>query len=441
MMKHKVEVETIDAVRRRLAVEVPAEEVSAELSAAYEALRRDARVRGFRPGRVPAAVLEQMFGDRVRSEVFERLTQRSLIEAIETQQLDALGVREIVTEQAEPGAALRYLATVEVMPEVVVRNYVGLDLERPLVPVEEVDVDAAVERLRQSFANLDPLPDDTAIECGHVVSLAYEARVDGRVVGRSDERVVEIGNSPLPPAFDEHLLGQTAGRDVAFSIAYPAEHGAPEVAGRTADFVVRVRAVFRKEVPVLDDEFAKDHGECGSVTELRERVRRQLEADAERAADEALRRGAMAQLAEREDVPLPEALVRRRTSDLVDEIWREWAQRRIHPQNERAARERLGQELAPRARQEVKLSLLLDAIARQEGIAVSDEAVEAHVAELAARAGREGERVRAIYSEAEARRALRTRLLHAGAIDALVGRAQVRTVERRNSVAEVSQNG
>jgi len=441
MMTHKVEVETVDAVRRRLAVEVPADEVSAELKRAYQTLGREARVPGFRPGRVPAAVLERMFGDRVRADVFERLTQRSLVEAIEAQQLDALGVPEIVTEQAEPGAALRYRATVEVMPDVVVAEYGGLELERPLAPVDEPDVDAALERLRQSFAQLHPEPEGTPIARGHVVTLRYEARIDGRVAGKADERVIEIGASPFPPAFDEHLVGATAGSERTFAVPYPAEHGASEIAGKTADFLVGIRAVFRKDVPVLDDEFAKDHGECSTVEELRARVRAQLEADAGREADEAVRRGALDQLVQREEVLLPEVLVHRRTAALVDEVWHEWEQRRIRPQNEQAARERLAAELAPRARTEVKLSLLLDAIARQEGIAVSDEALEAHIADIAARAGNAAERVRALYQNEEARRALRTRLVHAGAIDAIVGRATVRTVERRNNIAEGSQNG
>lgn len=440
-MTHKIEIETIDAVRRRVAVEVPADEVSAELGRAYDALRREARVPGFRPGRVPAAVVERLFGDRVRADVFARLTQRSLVEALEAQRLDALGIPEIVTDQAEPGSALRYRATVEVMPEFVLRDYEGLELERALAPVSEPDVDAAMDRLRESFAQLEPEPDGTGVARGHVVALDYEARVEGRVVGRADERVIEIGRSPLPAAFDDSLLGATIGSERAFSVEYPAGHGSPEIAGKTVHFTVKIRTVFRKVVPALDDEFAKDHGECGTADELRARVRRQLEAEAEQAADESVRRCALDYLAQREDVPVPEVLVSRRTAALVEEVWQEWGQRRIQPQNERAARERLEAELQSRARVEVKLSLLLDAIARQEGITVSDEALDAHIAEIAARAGNSAERVRALYGRDEARRALRTRLVHGEAVAAVVGRARVHTVERRNSVAEGSQNG
>src|SRR3990172_5742217 len=177
-MTHKVDVETVDPVRRRLAVEVPAEEVSAELEKAYAELARSAKVRGFRPGRVPRPVLERMFGDRVHADVFGRLIQHSYLAVIEERQIPAVGRPEIVTEQAEPGAALRYRATVEVKPEVRVEGYAGLEVERPILRVVEDDVNAYLEGMRAAAAHLHPISDRHEVRSGDVVTLDYEARVD-----------------------------------------------------------------------------------------------------------------------------------------------------------------------------------------------------------------------------------------------------------------------
>ena len=182
-MTFKVDVETVDSVRRRLAVEVPAEEVSAEIEKAYVQLARGAKVRGFRPGRVPRPVIERLFGDRVRAEVFEKLIQQSYAEVVEEQRIAAVGRPEIVTEQARPGEVLRYSATVEVKPEIVVEHYAGLDVERPLAPVADAEVDAFLERLRQSSAQLRPIVERTTVESGDVVTVDYEGRVDGRARG------------------------------------------------------------------------------------------------------------------------------------------------------------------------------------------------------------------------------------------------------------------
>src|SRR5207248_1799541 len=158
-----------DPLRRRIAVEVSAEEVTTEIETAYSQLARAAKVPGFRPGHVPRPVLERMFGDRVRADVFGKLIQRSYAEAIQQQQIAAVGQPEIITEQAEPGAALRYSATVEVKPEVVADHYTGIAVERPRMPVAESDVDGAIERLRQSLAQLHPITDRGDVQPGDVV--------------------------------------------------------------------------------------------------------------------------------------------------------------------------------------------------------------------------------------------------------------------------------
>ncbi len=440
-MTFKVDVETVDSVRRRLAVEVPAETVAAEIETAYAELARAAKVPGFRPGRVPRAVLERMFGDRVRADVFAKLIQQSYSAAIEEQHIEAVGQPEIVTEQSASGASLKYSATVEVKPEVVIEQYSGLEAERPLAAVTETDVDAFMERLRQSLAQLHPITERSHAETGDVVTLDYEARVDGRLVSRAENREVEVGASKFPPQFEQRLTGASVGASLEFEVHYPADHAAAELAGKHVRFRVQVHSLARKEVPVLDDEFAKDHGECSTLDELRQRVRKRLEEDAARQADEAVTRRLVTALAQRHDIPVPSALVERRTDALVEEVLRDWAQQRIRPRNESEAIARLRKDLEPQAQEQVKIGLLLEAIARQENLTVTDDEVEARIAALAASAGSAGERVRALYQSPEAQRQLRARMLQSRAIDVVVHGARITTVDAHPSVAEVGESG
>ena len=440
-MTLKVDVETVDSLRRRLAVEVSAEDVAAEIEKAYADLGRAAKVPGFRPGHVPRKVLERMFGDRVRADVFGKLIQQSFAEVIEQQQIAAVGQPEIVTEQAEPGAALRYSATVEVKPEIVADRYAGITVERPVVPVTDADVDTAIERLRQSLAQLLPIPERSDVQPGDVVTVDFEGHIDGRLAGRGENRNVEIGSNGFPPEFDRALIGAQVGAEMEFDATYPEEPGNAESRGKTVHFRVRVQRLSQKELPGLDDEFAKDHGACATLQELRERARQQLHAEAVRVGDEAMRRALLDELAKRHDIPVPTAMVQRRTETLVEEVWLEWQQQRIRPKNESQAQARLRTELEPRAREQVKLGLLLEAIARQEGITVSEEDVEVRVAALAADAGTAGDRVRALYQNPEARRQLSARILQGRAVDAVVARATITDVERPSNIAEVRENG
>lgn len=440
-MMFKVDVETVDSLRRRLAVEVPAETVSAEIDKAFAELARAAKVPGFRPGRVPRAVLERMFGDRVRAEVFGRLIQDSYAEAIEERQIPAVGQPEIVTEQTEAGAALRYRATVEVKPEITIGDYSGIRAERPIAAVTDDDVAAALERLRQAFAQLHPITDRGVVAAGDVVTLDYEARIDGRLMSRGDGREVEIGANRFPAGFDEHLVGAGVDSKVEFSLTYPAEHAAAELAGKTVQFHVHVRSIALKEVPPLDDEFAKDHGECATLDELRQRLRRQLHRDATERGDEAVRRAVIAQLAKTHDLPVPHAMVQRRTEALVEEVLQDWQRQRGRLKDEAQARAHLHKELEPRAQEQVKIALLLEAIARQENINVSDEEVEGRVTAVAQASGAAAERVHAFYQQGEARRQLRSQMVQARAIDLIVSRAQIHDVPASASVADATETG
>jgi trigger factor len=380
-------------------------------------------------------VIERQFGDHVRQEVFGKLIQQSLHEAVEKEDIAIVGSPQIETEQAQPGQALRYSATVEVYPEVDANGYAGLDLERPVRAVSDEDVDRYLGELRESLSQLRPIEDRTAVQQGDVATIDYEGKVEGKTVARGENRPCQIGQGNFPPGFEDRLVGAEVGSHLEFELALAEDYGSKELAGKTVSFQVTIRSLAKKEVPELDDDFAKDHGECDTLEQLRARVKGQLEAAASRQADEQLRSGAVGKVVDAQgEIEVPSAMIEQRLKQLVGEVVEEWQQRRIWPKDEAAAFASLQEELTPRATAQVRTAVVLDAVARKEGIEVTDGDVEDEIERVAGTAGDAADRVRSIYGTDEARENLRTRLRRQRVVELVVERAQVRDVAAASSV-------
>jgi len=442
----KVALETVDAVRRRLTVEVPAGAVSAEIDHAYDHLRRKARVPGFRQGRAPRSVLERLFGDQVRADVYSRLVSESYAEALREQRLDPVSQPDIVTERAEPGEPLRYSATVEVRPSIVASGYSRLAVERPMHAITDDDVERFLERLRLQHAVLVPIADRRVARRGDIATVDYEARIGDRLVGRGEQRMVEVGGEPTdgPGA---HLDGVELGVPVQVEVDYPADHANRDLAGQRVSLRVTASALADRELPPLDDALAKRVAECESVVELRQRVREQLIAAAHREADDHVRGALIARLVSSHDFEVPQAMVERRTDTLIEEVLDGMGARRPPASRESDVRSPLRGELQAQAREQVKAGLVLEAIAAQEHLAVDDDELGARIDQLAAAAGKARERVRALYQDSGARAGLRNRLLQERALELVIERAAITDVDpsarsgAASGVAGVTGNG
>jgi trigger factor len=237
------------------------------------------------------------------------------------------------------------------------------------------------------------------------------------------------------------LEGAERGVEREFDIDYPADHENRELAGRRVHFRALVKALSTREVPLLDDDFAKDHGESDTLAELRQRARQHLEAGAAQNADEAVRSALVDQLLRTHPIDVPPSMVERRLESMIEDFMESLGSRRPPAGREAEVRTRLRSEFEARASEQVKAGLILEAIAQQERLVITEADLDAQVDRLAERTGTAKERVRALYQEPSARTALRARMLQTRALDLVIERANIRTVERRSAVADQPGNG
>jgi trigger factor len=433
----KLTLEELSPVRKRIEVEIPAGTVQSELDRAFAAVGRQARLRGFRPGKAPRPVLERAFGERVRRDVLERLIGESLQQAVETHRLAVVGTPDVEAEGLTPGQALRYAATVDVRPVIEVRDLGGLHAVRPSAAVGDAEVDEVLESLRQSVARLRPIEGRQIVEAGDVVTVDVTSRVDGGEPVRREGVMLEAGGGTFPQALERLLVGLPLGACRTFEVRYPGEYPNRNLAGKTVHFEVEVKDIRLKELPPLDDDFARDHGKCDTLAELRARIRADLEERAARRAEVVAREAIVDELIARHPFEVPPSLVARRTEALLASLDLELPS---DPAARETQLERLRAEIRPRAERDVRAELVLDAVAAHAAITVSDDDVAAEIAALAAREGRAPERVRAFYERPEARAALRARLVRERALAHVMRHATIVPTENAKEFARGGQS-
>lgn len=426
----RASVEETGPVQRLLRVEVAAPRVDAAFAEAYRELGRRARIRGFRPGRAPRGVLERLYGASVAEDVERVLVTESLPAALLETGVEPVSEPQVESEAPKPGVPFAYQARVEVVPPVEVPDLEGLRGRRPAVSVSDEDVQRELDSLRERRATLVDEEPDTEIVDGHFVTVDYVGRIDGEGFrgGSSQGVVIEVGTGRFVPGFEEQLRGARAGEDRQVRVTFPEDYGAEEVAGRQAEFAVHVAAVKRRQVPELDDEFARALGEFESLDALRERIRGDLRRAREERARGRLRESLMDDLLGRVEIPVPPGLVDRRLQSRLERAHRE-----LHgalPHDDLHARMAQWQEeWRPDAERHVREDLLLDAVAEAEGAVVSDEDVSARVEEMAREQGIDPGRLRKAYDERGLVPALRAELRRERALDALIGRAEIEEFE------------
>lgn len=408
------------AVRKRIDVEVPADEVQRELDRGFERVRQQAHIRGFRPGKAPRKVVEQTYGEQIRREVIARLVEHSFHHAVEDHALAVVGSPEIDAGELNPGEPLRYTVLVDVRPEIALGDLGGIAVERPDATVADDDVARAIETLRERAATLRPITDRAVVEAGDVVTVDLTSQL-GEDRQTRQGVMLEAGSGTFALALERQLVGQRLGATTALEVPYPADYPNAGLAGKTVQFEVQVNELHAKELPALDDDFARDHGHGESLADLRARVRADLEQQAATHADGQVREGVLRALLDRHGFEVPASLVLRRSDTILASL----GVRLPDGAEAEQTLVRLREQVRPQAEREVRADLLLDAVAAQQAVEVTDADVEGEIVAMAARERQAPERLRAFYERAEAREALRARLRRVRALEHVVSLARI----------------
>jgi len=378
VLKMQVVVEEINELTRKVTITLPIEDVQKKLNKAYDKLRKEVKMKGFRRGKVPRSIVEKSYKQQVQAEVGEQLVQDTYFDAIEQEEVKPVVHPEIHTVNYDDDGSFTYVAMVDIKPEFEVADYKGLTVAKPNISVSDEEIDTELEEMRKEMAALKSVT-DREIAKGDVVVVDFQGFHKGHPMKqvKNDNYSVDVGSGRMGIEFEEQLIGMKTGEEGAHEYDFPDTHPNPILAGKTVEFKIQVKDVKEKVLADLDDEFAKDvSNEFGSLDELKDSIGTTMKQQKEEASKGKITDGLMEELLKVNQFAVPERLVHFEIEEMIKQTEKSLEQNGLTLESAGLNRDELAQSNREVAEKRVRGDFILKKIAEVEEIKVNDEDLE-----------------------------------------------------------------
>ena len=382
----QVHVEEISPVQKKINIEIPAERVNEEIEKAFASIQKKAKLQGFRPGKAPMHLIRRTYNDAMREDVMHKFYKQTLYEAMDEHKIEPVDSPTIEFDVLEENAPFKYSAVVEVMPEILLKEYTGLKVKKEIYVSSPEGIEGELKRMRENMAQLIPVDEGIPIDNGHSVTVDYEFSVEGfpEESASEEEAVLEIGSSNLIPGFEEQLIGLKAGDTKEFSLTLPQDYRNTEAAEKQGTFKVFIKDIKRKELPELDDEFAQQFGEYDTMDELRAKmVEYHGKHESDRIENEFKERAIQA-LIEKNPLDVPEVLIKRQLEFMFENLNNRLKSQRMSIERMGLDADGFKTRFRADAADKVRGGLLLMSLVEKENIVVTEDDLSARYEKIAA---------------------------------------------------------
>ena len=426
------------ATKREIQVEIPVADVNRQTDSLIQKYQKVARIPGFRRGHVPASIIRQRFSEEIKTDMVEALIPRYFRQEAERLGIHPVSQPRVTDLHLHDGEPLRFKAAFEVLPEIKLEGYKELRADKPEIAVSEEDVEHALADLRERHASFNPI-EGRALADGDFAQVSLDGNPkpgesesetesgtrsgtkpgEGQPV-HMDEVLVEIAGKDTMPEFTEHLRGANPGDERAFDVNYPKDTQDKRLAGKTFTYTVKVQSIKQKSLPELNDEFAKQLGEFQTVDDVRKAIREQIESERKHQAQHEAKEKLVAELIQRNDFEVPDSLIEQQIDIRLERGLRALAAQGLTAEQMKKmdlTRLRVGQR--EQAIHDVKAALLLERVAEEENVQVSDEELNQELESLARQSKQTSEAVRARLTRDGGLDRIRTRIRNEKTLDFL----------------------
>lgn len=394
-------IETLSGVKKKISFEVSAERVASEIDKVYEQIRKRSAIKGFRKGKAPLSFIEKHYSSAMEGDVLKNLFDETYFKALAEHKIFPVSHPVIESDQVKRGEPLKYSATIEVMPEIEVKDYVGLEVKKELFVADDSVVEKRLNEMRENMAQIKPAGDDATVEQGQFVVIDFTGYVDDEPFegGTAESYQLEIGSGRFIPGFEEQLVGMKNGEQKAITVPFPEDYWNKDLAGKNARFDVIVREIKIKELPELDDEFATQFGEFASLADLRQKICEVYEQQELGRIRTDLQDRIVKAIIEKNEIEVPSTFVDKQLELMLSNTKNRLAGQRLTLEMMGMDDEKFKAQYRDVAESQVKGSLLLEAVAKKEAIKVEPADVEKKLQEIAQESGQGIARMKEYYEQ------------------------------------------
>jgi len=412
----KFEIVNVSGCKRSLVAEIPAEETNRQIDEFAREYAQKVKVPGFRPGKVPLAVIKQRFANDLRSDATQEIIRVCWKKALSEHDLHPLAEPTLENVQNEPDGSLKFQLAFEVLPAVEIKDYKGIPIKAAQPKVEDADIDESLMVLQDQHAQYVPV-ENSEISDGHYVSFSYDVEIPGKAKPvHEEEGACIVGDPRTEEAFSRNLKGAKVGDTRTFEVSYAEDYRQKRLAGKTVRYTLVIKEVKEKQLASLNDEFAKDIG-AESLEGLRSRIKDDLITKSKQNAEKSAREAAIDSILERHSFDVPECLIHEEFENYVHQIAANLAQQGIDINKTSIDWKKMFEQRRPQSEKEVRRSIALDAIARQEGIDISEEELDAEFQKISENSGKSAAAIKAQFEKDERIQGFRELLRRNKALD------------------------
>lgn len=428
----KTSVDKLDGLARKLTIEIPQNRVDEAFDEVYKGIQKSATIKGFRKGKAPLDALRKLYADRVKQDVLERLVSEGYQSALSEHEMVPVSQPNIQFDQIEESQAFSFTMEFEVRPEVELKTYEGLKVEKEKLDFSEDQIDETLENIRKSRQDEVPVFEDRAAQDGDVAELDFEGTIAGSPLegGSAAGHKIELGTNTFIPGFEEGVVGMKINEVKDIHLEFPKDYHAADIAGKPVSFKVTLKALLKKVMPELNDEFAKKLGDYETLDALRDAIRKDMEEGEKQRVEEELNSRILKALVKANPVEVPKELHKSQKNALVQDVAQRMKQQGMSEKDFQEYNDKWGEDFDETASFMIQSNLLVDELAAKLQLSATQKEVDEKLKDHAARTGIEVAKLKEYYTQEGRLSNLRYKITEEKVVDLLKSKADIKEVSK-----------